>query len=669
MKSLTLLFCSLLVVSTLALGAPADPPAVAPASTPSTVGETLAADTPRTTHDGNGFIAPAGWSIRSAGAAVILTAPEGDSRIALVDVAAQDADAAVAAAWKAYDPAARWPLKLATDRVRRDGWEQVRSYAYETAAGDERGVSAQALRRGERWTVAIYDMATAVGDKREAQVDLIYQRLWPKGYSRESFAGRTAHTLDAQRVAALRQFVDEARRQFDVPGVAIGVVQNGKVVLAEGFGVRELGKPEKVDASTLFMIASNTKAMTTLLLAKLVDAGRFVWDTPVVQVLPSFRLGDAQTTRKVRIRHLVCACTGMPRRDMEALLQGEGGTPATLMATLATMQPTSPFGQLYQYSNAMAAAAGFVGGHALYPRKELGAAYDKAMQTQVFDPLGMTSTTFDFARAQRGNHAAPHARDVDGNTRVADMALNDTTIPGRPDGGAWSNVHDVLAYVQMELDQGLLPDGTRYIAQAPLLERRAQQVSTGSDTGYGMGLKIDRSWGTPLLHHGGSAFGYRSDMLWLPEHDVGAVILTNSDSGVGLRYPFRRRLVELLFDGAPEAAENVAVQARRQKESIAVERKRLSVPADAAAAGALAARYRSKELGDIAVTKRGTAVWFDFGGWKSEVASRADADGTVAFVTISPGKGGFEFAAAGTHGARTLLLRDAQHEYVFAEAK
>lgn len=195
--------------------------------------------------------------------------------------------------------------------------------------------------------MAIYDVADAVGEKRESQIDLIYQRLWPKGYTRESFAGKTAHKLDAARIQTLRQFVEDARRKFDVPGVAIGIVQDGKLVLAEGFGVRELGKPDKVDADTLFMIASNNKAMTTLMLAKLVEQGRFTWDTPVTQVLPSFRLGDPKITAQVKIRHLVCACTGMPRRDMEALFQFEGATPETVMATLATMQPTSAFGELY----------------------------------------------------------------------------------------------------------------------------------------------------------------------------------------------------------------------------------------------------------------------------------------------------------------------------------
>ena len=203
-------------------------------------------------------------------------------------------------------------------------------------------------------------------------------------------------------------------KALGIPGVAVGIVQEGKVVLAEGYGVRQLGSSEKVDAETLFMIGSNTKAMTTLLLAKLVDEKKVGWETPVTNLLPSFRLGNADTTRQVNVKHLICACTGLPRQDMEMIFEYAGQTPADTLDTLASMQPTSAFGEMFQYSNLLAAAAGFVGGHVAFPQLELGAAYDKAMQTRVFDPLGMNATTFDYAVVLRGNHAMPHAPGIDG---------------------------------------------------------------------------------------------------------------------------------------------------------------------------------------------------------------------------------------------------------------
>ncbi|HJS93191.1 MAG TPA: Ldh family oxidoreductase, partial [Solirubrobacteraceae bacterium] len=192
------------------------------------------------------------------------------------------------------------------------------------------------------------------------------------------------------------------------------------------------------------------------------------------------------------------------------------------------MQPTSKFGEMFQYSNVMAAAAGFVAGHVLYPKLELGGAYDKAMQTYVLDPLGMKATTFDYARALRGNHAMPHSPDVDGKPAKALMEMNYSAIPVRPAGAAWSNVHDMLRYVQMELADGKLPDGKTYIAKEPLLARRAPQVAIGKDTTYGMGLMVNTHYGIPVVHHGGDLIGYHSDMMWLPEQGVGAVILQDS---------------------------------------------------------------------------------------------------------------------------------------------
>lgn len=628
-------------------------------------GEVMTADTPKTTVAGNTFIAPAGWQLSVHGNATILTAPEGNSRVALVDVKAKDADSAVAAAWADYGEA-KWPLLNTNDLPDKDGWSGIRVYNYQTAPNEKRSVQVIARRAGDVWTVGIYDMDQGVGEKRGAQVALIFGRLLPKGYSRESFAGKTANKLDAKRLAELARFVDGGRRKLGVPGVSIGVIQDGKVVFADGFGTRDIDGAQKPDADTLYLIASNTKAMTTLMLAKLVDEGKLTWDTPVTKVLPSFRLGDADTTSHVLVRHLICACTGLPRQDFEWLFQFDGVTPQGMMQTLAAMQPTSKFGELFQYSNPLASAGGYVGGHVAFPDRELGAGYDEAMRTLVFTPLGMKSTTFDFKRALAANHAGSHGASVDGKTIHAVMAVNYSIIPVRPAGGAWSNVHDLLKYVQMEIDEGMLPNGKRYIGREALLARRAPQVAIGKDVTYGMGLMVDTTYGVPVLRHGGDMIGYHSDMIWLPQQRVGAVILTNSEPGVYLRGPFRRKLLELLFDGKPEADNDVAAAAKRYYDDLAAARKLLTVPAEAAEAGKLAARYSNAALGDVAVTSNGSVTTFDFGEWKSEVATRRENDGTITFVTISPGIDGLEFIPGGGE-KKTLTVRDAQHEYVFVE--
>ncbi len=629
--------------------------------------ETLAKDTPKTTVAGNTFIAPAGWTIVVRGPATILTPPEGGSHIAIVDVKARDADQAVALAWAAYQPEQKRELRLATPRPDRDGWAQVKVYEYRTSPNEKRSVIASAQMANGMWTAVIFDMANAVAEKRGSQVGLLFDKLLPRGYERESFAGKQAHELDQARIAELGKFVETAQKLIGVPGVSVGLVQGGKVVFAGGFGVRQLGKAAKVDADTRFLVASNTKALTTLMLGKLVDEKKMTWDTPATSLMPSFKLGDADTTSRVQVKHLICACTGMPRQDMEWLLEFRGRTPDSLMASLATMQPTSKFGELFQYSNPLAAAAGFIGGHVAFPKLELGRAYDEAMRTRVFAPLGMKNTTLDYKKARRGNFAAAHSHDVDFKPTMANDKVNEAIAPVRPAGGVWSTVRDMLRYVQMELDGGKLPGGKPYVSTEILMARRAPQVATGEDSAYGMGLWVETRYGVTVVHHGGDMIGYHSDMMWLPDHGVGAVVLTNGDGGWLIRDFFRRKLLEVLFDGKPEADAELAAAAKAMADDFAAERKLLSIPADATAAGKLAVGYHSDALGEIKVVRKGPAVIFDFGEWKSEMATRANPDGTVSFVTITPGIMGIPLVVGEADGKRTLILRDAQHEYVFVE--
>jgi CubicO group peptidase (beta-lactamase class C family) len=629
--------------------------------------EQLAADTPRMTPGGATFTVPASWSIVTGKNLVILGPPETDTHIAIFDSQAADASAAVAAAWAAYKPEKKWPLKLVTPRPARNGWEERQVFDYETSPNERVAIQAVASRAGSAWTVLILDASEPTLEKRGAPISLILQSLRPKGYQRESFAGRKPQPLDAAHIAQLKTFVETSMQELGIPGASMALVDGGKVVYAGGFGLRELGQPDRVDENTLFMAASNTKGMTTLLLAKLVDENKLTWDQPVIDIYPSFKLGDAETTKKVLVKNLICACTGLPRQDLEWIFEFKNSTPASTLALLGTMQPTSKFGEVFQYSNLMAAAAGYIGAHLAYPNQELGAAYDQAMQTKIFDPLGMKSTTFDYARALAGNHASPHGDDVDGKPTAASMAFNYSIAPARPAGGVWTSAGDLIRYVQLELALGKLPNGEQLVSAKNLLQRRAPQIALGEDQTYGMGLIVDRTYGVPLVHHGGSMAGYKTEIYFLPDSGIGAVLLTNSDNGGMLLGPFRRRLLEVVFDGKLEAAGDVAAQAERHKAALAKERERLVVPAAPALVGGLAKHYSSKELGELAVLNQDGVTTFDFGEWKSAVASRKNDDGTLSFITTDPTNAGFEFVVGERAGKRVLIIRDGQHEYIFAE--
>ena len=629
--------------------------------------EHVAADSARVTPGGATFTVPSGWSIVTEKNLVILEPPETDTHIAIFDAQAGDAKAAVEAAWAAYKPASKRPVKLITPRPPKEGWDERQVFTYETSPNERAVVEAFALRAGTTWTVLILDGTDPTVEKRSAAVGLVFGSMRPKGYHRETFAGRKAHPIDAAHIAQIKEFVEASMQQLGVPGVALALMDGGKVVYEGGLGVRELGKPEKVDENTLFMAASNTKGMTTLLLAELVDEKKIRWDQPVIDVYPAFKLGDADTTKKVLVKNLICACTGLPRQDLEWLFEYKNATPASELALLGTMQPTSKFGEVFQYSNLMATAAGYIGAHLVYPDRELGAAYDTAMQQKIFDPLGMKSTTFDYARALAGNHASPHGDNVDGQTSVASMDINYSIIPARPAGGVWTSSADLIQYVQLESARGKLPNGKQLVSAENLLARRTPQVPVGEDATYGMGLTVDRTYGIPVVNHGGSMSGFKSNWYLLPDYGIGAVILTNSDTGGMLEGPFERRLLEILFDGKPEAVADVASRAAAHKAQIAKERERLVVPAAAEPVSGLAKHYSSKELGELAVANQNGVTLFDLGEWKSSVASRKNDDGTTSFITIDPGTEGFEFVVGERGGKRVLVIRDGQHEYVFTE--
>jgi len=628
------------------------------------------ADTPSRTAAGVAYTLPRDWTATTRGQVVVASAPGDELRIAVVHVgAAADAQAATARAWTLFDPAANRTVRLTTAAPAREGWEERVAFAYETSPNERRVVQALAMRHGTNWTVMIMDGAESAFSRRLAAAGLLQQSLRPAGYERENFAGRTAHRLTPERIELLRAFMAEAMQKLGVPGAGVALIEGGRVVWEGGVGVRRLGHPEPVTAHTKFMIASNTKGMATLLLSVLADEGRLRWDQPVTELYPSFRLGDDATTRSTQVRHLVCACTGLPRKDF-AFILSEPDAPATdTFRMLAGTQPTSGFGELFQYNNLMASAAGYLGGALAYPDMELGAAFDRAMEDRIFAPLGMRDTTFSFAEGMRGDWAPPHGLDVNGRMVEMSNRFNETVIPHRPAGGAWSTAADMARYTMLELSRGLTPEGRRLVSETNILERRRRGVSVGEDSWYGMGLFDQIAWGVPVVTHGGTLLGYRGNFWALPEAGVGAVVLTNADEGAALLGPLLRRLLEVLYDGRPEAMAEVDAAAARIRAASAARRERLTIPGDPAVLAALAARYRNPEVGNLTIRQQGGQTWLRAGVIDAPVATRRNPDGSMSLVTIGPGAIGLETLVGQGADGRTLTVRDSQHEYVYVEQR
>lgn len=630
--------------------------------------QTATADTPGKLPSGVQYVQPKDWTASKQGPALVFTSPEGDLRIVVADIgAATDARDAVAKAWTVVRPGAAPTLRTTINAPAGDGWEERVSFAYETLPSERASRSASALRKGTAWTVLIVDGSAGTAAKRSAAMSVVSQGLRPAGFQEESFAGKTAHPLTPERVKLLTDFVEQSREALAVPGIGFALIDDGKVVWQGGFGVRALGSPAKVDAHTKFMIASNTKGMTTLLLSVLADEGKLRWDEKVVDLYPEFRLGNDQVTQSVLVKHLICACTGLPRKDFGFILSDKGQPAAATFTQLAATMPTSKFGDLFQYNNQLASAAGYVGGHILYPKMEFGAAYDRAMEEKVFKPLGMKDSTFDYAEGMAGNWAAPHGLDVDGRVVKMSNDFNWAPYPYRPAGAAFSTTADMVRYVQLELGKGML-DGKRLVSEANLVARREKGVQVGPDSWYGMGLFQRDASGVQVVTHGGTLLGYHSTWYALPESGVGLVILTNSDPGAQMFGPVLRRLLEVLYDGQPEAARDVAAAAARIKAQAKAKRERLTYPGDPAVLGNLAGHYSDPSVGQITISEKNGAKWIKAGFVEGPLATRKNADGTISVISAGPGNIGVDALVGTKDGKRTLTINDGQQtQYVYVE--
>lgn len=620
------------------------------------------------------YDAPEGWARSASGDIVTFTAPEQDAALVIVPVAsAMNAEAAAAAAWAKHDPAFSRTIRLNSPIAPGGGWDAMRRIQYQTSPSEEKRAEAFVHQAAGGWQVILVDGRVGTLAKRSAAFGGLTQSFAVQGYVGEDLSGRTANALTPERIALLKDFVAESAKALSIPGVGFAVIQNGEVVFEGGVGVKSIESEEPVGKDTLFMIASNTKGMTTLLLSKLVELGKLDWDDRVIDHYPAFRLGDQKTTQSVLIRHLVCACTGLPRKDFDWVFNNTPTTPASAtFDDLAATAPTSGFGELYQYNNQMAAAAGYVAGHIFYPDMEIGAAYDKAIQTYVFGPLGMADTTMSIAQAMEGDFASPYVIGLDGKVEEvkqgADHGFNHLVYAYRPAGAAWSSPHEMITYIQNELTQGIGPDGTRMFAAGPLMERRKPSVPSGKDQFYGMGLSTKKVAGIEIVEHGGSMAGYKSQMVIIPGANIGAVILTNSDEGGRLLNPFGRRLVEMLYDGQDQAKQQVAVAAEIKQLDLAKLGQEFTSLGDPAILSDLARHYVSDELGPLDIRRDEGEVIFDTGMWSSAVSTKANPDGTNSLILTSGSWLGMPYIIGRDGDKRTLTFNDAQRTYVFTEA-
>lgn len=321
--------------------------------------------------------------------------------------------------------------------------------------------------------------------------------------------------------------VHKAMLDWGVPGAAVAIVRDDQVLLAQGYGVKELGKSAPVTANTLFAVGSTTKAFTTAAMAMLVDEGKMRWDDPVRKYIEFFHLSDPLADEMVTLRDLICHRTGVSRNDM--LWYNSPWTSEEIIRKIAFLKPTKTFRSAWQYNNLMFLTAGFAVG------KASGIPWQEFVAKRIFEPLGMTSTDASASIAEKApDHASPHLR-INGKTDVISWYTLDNIQPA---GAINSNVLDLAKWVQFQLGDGTW-HGKRLIAARNMTEMHTpQMVMRPEDWGrnynpethqmsYAMAWELQDYRGLHMISHGGAIDGFRANITLLPDQKTGIVVLSN----------------------------------------------------------------------------------------------------------------------------------------------
>jgi CubicO group peptidase (beta-lactamase class C family) len=333
----------------------------------------------------------------------------------------------------------------------------------------------------------------------------------------------------------LDAYVASSMKTFDVPGMAVAIVKDGKIVIAKGYGIRKLGDPTPVDEFTMFGIGSNTKAFTTAALATLVDEGKLSWDDPVYQRLPGFVMYDPYVSHEMTIRDLLTHRSGMGLGEGDLLFWPHSTyTREEVIYKLRFMKPASGFRSHYAYDNLLYMTAGQV-----IPAVT-GTAWDDYIRQRIFAPLGMNHSNVSNQAFKPGdNYAFPHSN-VDGKLQVIPFGDLDNAGPA---GSINSCAADMAKWVQLQLNRGKFVDrdGHLFTEQRSKEMWSAQTILPIGDppqplaglkanfADYALGWGLRDYHGRKLVGHTGGVGGFVSRVMLVPEENLGVVILTDAE--------------------------------------------------------------------------------------------------------------------------------------------
>lgn len=393
-----------------------------------------------------------------------------------------------------------------------------------------------------------------------------------------AFAIALAPSIAAQdgSLAGLDAYITKALTEWQVPGLAIAVVRNDSVIYERGFGVREYGKPGKVDENTLFAIASTSKAFTVAALGTLVDEGKLDWDDHVSKTMPEFQLPDPFATRALTVRDLLTHRVGIPRSDNLWIVAPFDR--AEILRRVRYLDASDAFRYEYGYNNLMFILAGELAG------RVAATSWDDLVSTRIFKPLGMSRSTTRTAVANAdGNVASSHVR-VEGEPFPV-KRRNYDNIGGA--GAIFSSAHDMAQWIRMHLNAGTY-QGHQVLKPATLREMYMPQTAMRTDTAsermfptthfraYGLGWFLQDYHGRKLVHHSGSINQTRTHVAMIPEEKIGVVAMANIGSS-NLQQALMYRVLDALMGNPPrDWSSEYLTNARRGDERSAAQARDLA---------------------------------------------------------------------------------------------
>ncbi|MFO0982843.1 MAG: serine hydrolase [Planctomycetota bacterium] len=354
----------------------------------------------------------------------------------------------------------------------------------------------------------------------------------------------------AERLASLCQRLDQRREALRIPGMAIAVVKDDQVVLARGFGLRDVEQGLPATEATLFSVGSTTKAFTAMLVAMLADEGKIGLDDPVRKHLPYFHLHDPVADGAVTVRDLLCHRTGITRCGW--LSMGNKASREDVLRQLAEAEAYAPFRTRFLYNNEMYLAAGECAAHAAH------ATWEALVAQRLLQPLGMTSTNLSVTEMQKDGRASKGYKWIAGEQRFEPLPMRTLSVIA-PAGAINSNALDMAQWVRFQLNRGVL-DGRRLVSDRQFDEMWKSQMVMGSGSSYGLGWMLHERDGHRVVEHGGNIDGFAAEVGLFPGDHVGFVLLSNVTAsalqGESVRLVFDALIGEFTAAGRAEAEQS-----------------------------------------------------------------------------------------------------------------